>query len=77
MAIEREQPTPLVVALDRLGVPDTTSVRSGLALALFQASPYPASLRFRPRCKSPWSMARLLFPAKTAARPGAGCEVRM
>jgi hypothetical protein len=29
--------TALVVALDRLGLPDTAAVRSGLALSLFQA----------------------------------------
>ena len=32
-----QEPTALVVALDRLGLPDTAAVRSGLALSLFQA----------------------------------------
>lgn len=32
-----QEPTALVVALDRLGLPDTGAVRSGLALSLFQA----------------------------------------
>ena len=31
------QPTALVVALDRLGLPNTAAVRSGLALSLFRA----------------------------------------
>jgi predicted HTH domain antitoxin len=33
----RDQPTALVVALDRLGVADTAAVRSGLALTLIQS----------------------------------------
>jgi predicted HTH domain antitoxin len=32
-----QEPTALVVALDRLGLPDAAAVRSGLALSLFQA----------------------------------------
>jgi predicted HTH domain antitoxin len=32
-----QEPIALVVALDRLGLPDTAAVRSGLALSLFQA----------------------------------------
>ncbi|QPN70407.1 UPF0175 family protein [Synechococcus sp. CBW1108] len=32
-----QQPTALVVALDRLGLPDTAAVRSGLALSLFRS----------------------------------------
>jgi predicted HTH domain antitoxin len=31
-----QQPTALVVALDRLGLPDPAAVRSGLALSLFR-----------------------------------------
>lgn len=33
----RDQPTALVVAFDRLGVADTAAVRSGLALTLIQS----------------------------------------
>ena len=37
LVTSHQQPTALVVALDRLGLPDTAAVRSGLALSLFQA----------------------------------------
>jgi predicted HTH domain antitoxin len=37
LVTNRDQPTALVVALDRLGVADTAAVRSGLALTLIQS----------------------------------------
>lgn len=37
LVTSHQQPAALVVALDRLGLPDTAAVRSGLALSLFQA----------------------------------------
>lgn len=37
LVTSHQEPTALVVALDRLGLPDTAAVRSGLALSLFQA----------------------------------------
>ncbi len=37
LVTSHQQPKALVVALDRLGLPDTAAVRSGLALSLFQA----------------------------------------
>jgi antitoxin (DNA-binding transcriptional repressor) of toxin-antitoxin stability system len=37
LVTSHQQPTALVVALDRLGVPGTVAVRSGLALSLFRA----------------------------------------
>jgi predicted HTH domain antitoxin len=37
LVTSHQQPTALVVALDRLGLPDTAAVRSGLGLSLFQA----------------------------------------
>lgn len=37
LVTSHQQPTALVVALDRLGLPDSAAVRSGLALSLFQA----------------------------------------
>ena len=36
LVTSHQQPTALVVALDRLGLPDTAAVRSGLALSLFR-----------------------------------------
>lgn len=36
LVTSHQQPTALVVALDRLGLPDTATVRSGLALSLFR-----------------------------------------
>jgi predicted HTH domain antitoxin len=37
LVTSHQQPTALVVALDRLGLPDTAAVRSGLALSLFRS----------------------------------------
>ena len=37
LVTSHQQPTALVVALDRLGLPDTATVRSGLALSLFRS----------------------------------------
>jgi predicted HTH domain antitoxin len=37
LVTNHQQPAALVVALDRLGLPDTAAVRSGLALSLFQS----------------------------------------
>ncbi len=37
LVTSHSEPTALVVALDRLGLPDTAAVRSGLALSLFRA----------------------------------------
>jgi antitoxin (DNA-binding transcriptional repressor) of toxin-antitoxin stability system len=37
LVTSHQKPTVLLVALDRLGLPDTAAVRSGLALSLFQA----------------------------------------
>ena len=37
LVTSHQQPTALVVALDRLGIPDTAAVRSGLALSLFRS----------------------------------------
>jgi len=37
LVTSHQEPTALVVALDRLGLPDPAAVRSGLALSLFQA----------------------------------------
>ena len=37
LVTSHQQPTALVVALDRLGVPNTAAVRSGLALSLFRS----------------------------------------
>lgn len=37
LVTSHQQPTALVVALDRLGLPNTAAVRSGLALSLFRA----------------------------------------
>lgn len=37
LVTSHQQPRALVVALDRLGLPDTAAVRSGLALALFRS----------------------------------------
>jgi len=37
LVTSHQQPTALVVALDRLGLPDTGAVRSGLALSLFRS----------------------------------------
>lgn len=45
LVTSHQQPTALVVALDRLGLPDTAAVRSGLALSLFP--------RLVPRPRSP------------------------
>jgi predicted HTH domain antitoxin len=36
LVTSHQQPTALVVALDRLGLPNTAAVRSGLALSLFR-----------------------------------------
>ena len=36
LVTSHQQPTALVVALDRLGLPDPAAVRSGLALSLFR-----------------------------------------
>ncbi len=36
LVTSHQQPTALVVALDRLGLPDTAAVRSGLAISLFR-----------------------------------------
>ena len=37
LVTSHHEPMALVVALDRLGLPDTAAVRSGLALSLFHA----------------------------------------
>jgi antitoxin (DNA-binding transcriptional repressor) of toxin-antitoxin stability system len=37
LVTSHQQPTALVVALDRLGLPDLAAVRSGLALSLFRS----------------------------------------
>lgn len=37
LVTSHQKPTALVVALDRLGLPDTAAVRSGLALSLFRS----------------------------------------
>jgi len=37
LVTSHQQPTALVVALDRLGLPDPAAVRSGLALSLFRS----------------------------------------
>jgi predicted HTH domain antitoxin len=37
LVTSHQEPTALVVSLDRLGLPDTAALRSGLALSLFQA----------------------------------------
>jgi predicted HTH domain antitoxin len=37
LVTSHHQPTALVVALDRLGLPDPAAVRSGLALSLFRS----------------------------------------
>ena len=36
LVTSHQQPTALVVALDRLGLPNTAAVRSGLAISLFR-----------------------------------------
>ena len=56
LVTSHQQPTALVVALDRLGLPDTAAIRSGLALSLFQAGSISVNQRIHgcgcSRCRS-------------------------
>jgi antitoxin (DNA-binding transcriptional repressor) of toxin-antitoxin stability system len=53
LVTSHQQPAALVVALDRLGLPDTAAVRSGLALSLFQAGSLAAEGAAVDRCLCP------------------------
>jgi len=58
LVTSHQQPAALVVALDRLGLPNTEAVRSGLALSVCFAavrSPWPVPPRWRAcPCRASW-----------------------
>jgi len=71
LVTSQQQPAALVVAPDRLGLPNTEAVRSGLALSLFRGGSISVASAAKEVAGLPLPMAMALFrtAASAAARP--------